>query len=215
MAHLQLANIYEQQALLQPTRLRTAVVQAFALKRYLAILEDFSSIVQAHYRVGIVASALASCAEPLSSAEKQLVINALALQGVHSHDQLVPALEALAERENRAALHLLAPLYAVLNEFRARTQYEPRAHERRQLKHSAAISKHCVRARAALEQGGRVERNLRLRELAVRWGHLRFGWGSLSWQAFYNAACFYALLLERRRRLAAPRQPLPPEGPPQ
>lgn len=218
LAHLQLANIYEQQAPLQPIPLRTAIVQALALRRYLAILQDFDWIVEARYRAGIVASALATRAEPLPAGDKQLVANVLGLKGIQTHDQLVPALKALAERENRAALHLLAPMYAVLNEFRVRTQYEPRAHERRQLKHSAAISKHCVRARAALDQpGARVDRALRLREVAVHWGHLRLGWGSLSWQAFYNAACFDALLLERRRRLgpqAPPPQPVPPPGPP-
>lgn len=218
LAHLQLANIYEQQAPLQPTPLRTAIVQALALRRYLAILEDFDWIVEARYRAGIVASALATRAEPLPAGNKQLVAKVLGLNGIQTHEQLVPALKALAERENRAALHLLAPMYAVLNEFRVRTQYEPRAHERRQLKHSAAISKHCVRARAALDQrGARVDRELRLREVAVHWGHLRLGWGSLSWQAFYNAACFDALLLERRRRLgpqALPPQPVPPPGPP-
>jgi hypothetical protein len=217
LAHLQLANIYEQQALLQPTALQTAIVQAFALRRYLAILDDFDSIVEAHYRAGIVASSLATRAEQLPDAAKQRVVNALALEGVEVYDQLVPALKALAERENRAALHLLAPFYAVLNEARVRTQYEPRGHERRQLKHSAAISKHCIRARAALDQrGDNVDRDLRRRELAVHWGHLRLGWGTLSWQAFYNAACFDALLLERRRRLAVqapPPQPPPPQGP--
>jgi hypothetical protein len=72
------------------------------------------------------------------------------------------------------------------------------------MKHSAGISKQCMHARAALRKGDRkVDRKLRRCELAVRWRHLRFGWGSLSWEAYYNAACFYALLHERREWLAS------------
>jgi hypothetical protein len=223
LPHLHLANIYEQQAPLQGTPLERAIVQALALRRYLSILEDFNWIVEAHYRAGIVASALASRVEgpfaadaedePLSPAERQLIVAVLALEGVEQDDQLVPALKVLAERENLMTLHLLAPFYAVLNDFRVRTQFEPQAHQRRQLKHSAEISKHCLSARAALDDHSPAAgRDLRRRELAVRWWHLRLGWGSLSWEAYYNAACFYALL-HHRQVLAAGAPPAggPPE----
>lgn len=209
LADLQLANIYEDQAQIQESELLIALVQAFALRRYLEILEDANGIVEAHYRASIVAGALATRCGRVTPDEVGLVRAVLALENVGQDSELVPALKALAKRENRFVLQMLGPLYAVLNKGRVRTQFEPQAHERRQLKHTAAISKHCVRARALLDDltdTPRIRRELRLRAFAVHWLHLRLGWGSLSWQARYNAACFDALLLARRRRLAQARE---------
>jgi hypothetical protein len=212
LPHLQLANIYEQQAPLQTPELRKAVVQALALRTYLSVLEDFNWIVEAHYRASIVASGLATSAESLTDVERRLIFAMVPLERVQGPDRLVQALKALAERENRMTLHLLAPFYAA-GKLRVRTQFEPRAHERRRLKHIAVLSKHCVHARAALANPGTdIDWGLRLRELAVRWWHLRLGWGSLSWEAYYNGACFYALLHERKRGGAPPAAPGAPVG---
>lgn len=204
LAELQLANLYEQQALLQATELRKALVEALALHRYLKILEDANTLVEAHYRASVVASALAMrCSQIKAPPARQLVVQGLRIKGLDRPERLEPVLRELAEQENRAVLQMLQPLFTVLNEFRLRTQFEPRAHQRRQLKHSAAISRHCVGARAMLDapNSRRVTWDLRRRSASVHWRHLHMGWGNLSWRTRYNAACFDALLLERRRRL--------------
>lgn len=205
LADLQLANIYEQQAQNQATDVQVALAQAFALRRYLDILEDANTIVEAHYRTSLVAGVLATRCDEVRAAVPG-VRRELALKGAPPDDEgFIDALKALAKSENRAVAQMLGPLYAVFNGLRLRTQFEPRGHERRQLKHTAAISKHCVRVRKlVLDDATPWTRalELRWRIFAVHVLHLVMGQGNLSWQARYNAACFDALLLARERHLA-------------
>ena len=165
-----------------------------------------SSLVQAHYRVSIVAGALATRCRPEGAvALRALIVQILALEDV-TVANLATTLQLLAERENRIVLQMLGPFYALSNELRMRTQFEPHAHERRQLKHTAGISKHCVWARTMLtdtDVGLRRRWSFWWRSKAVHVFHLRLGWGSLSWQAYYNAASFDALVLQRKQHIAA------------
>jgi hypothetical protein len=95
-------------------------------------------------------------------------------------------------------LQLLRPWYVLLHDGHLRSQFEPKAQERRALKHVVRISKQCVGLRARAKRTDWVTRVIvQYRTFIVHFGHMFLGLGNLSWQAEYNAACFDALLLVR------------------
>lgn len=82
---------------------------------------------------------------------------------------------------------------------RLRTQFEPSTGERRQLKRLVYISRKSMEARSVGEaRSGKVRWRLRGAEAAV---HLKllFGLMSVDRQTQNVAACFYALLLKRKK----------------
>jgi hypothetical protein len=117
---------------------------------------------------------------------------------------VVDTLRELAAVESTAVLQLLRPWYALLRETRLRHQLELKGFDRRQLRRTVAISKHCLRVRKiGLDTRRRARFELWWRECVVRYRYMAFGG---SWQAHYNAASFYALVHRRVRALQ--------EGPP-
>ena len=231
LAPLVLANLYEGSVPVEPGFLR-ARAQAQALRRYLAIASDWPALVEARYRASVLAGALATTLEVpdrrgdgsgLDPDEKLRIRGQLAFSDMDTGDQVLapaadPALDVdadadiledvrnklrdLAARESKAVLQLLKPWYALLRERRLRNQFEPKAYERRVVKHTVSISKHCVRMRALRQSRGLLTRcEIRYRSAAVHVGHMLLGKGSLNWQAHYNTACFDALLLHHLREL--------------
>jgi hypothetical protein len=221
LAQLKLANVYEV-CVPDDQSYHRAMCQAVALRRYLDIARDWPTLVEAHYRAGIVAGALATTASvsgdmALSPTQLQRIRQRLRLPDVTASD-FVPRLEGVAARESKAALQLLRAWFPLVREQRLRTLYEPKGHERRGLKHTVVISRRCVRmrklcgypkqpegsySRLGLGEWIRVLRRraeIRLRTVAVLFRHRVYGRGARSWQMHYNAACFDALLLAYLKR---------------
>jgi hypothetical protein len=202
---LQIANLSEQAIPVRQPResdgaravrmIEQAKWQADALSRYLAVANDWPELVEARYRTSVTAAALASTLPELDQAEGMEVLAFLGLPAVDTIVQLHKRLRFIAERESAAVRQMLRPWYALLNDFRLRTQFEPKAQQRRELRRTVAISKHCHRMRRILDQTHSwTWAEVLYRSTMVHAVHLGLGWGSASWQAHYNAACFDALL---------------------
>jgi hypothetical protein len=221
LAPLQLANLYEANLPASPACDR-AHMQAYALRRYLRIASDSPSLVEARYRASLIAGALATTLQATDTSygldgltlDQQSSIRAeLLFLGLPPTpagpdgrgDILADArkrLRRLAEHESKAVLQLLKPWYPLVRERRLRNQFEPKAHERRQAKHTVSISKHCVHMRNLLGSAGlRSWIEEHYRGAAVHVAHMVFGRGALNWQAHYNTACFDSLLLQHLRDL--------------
>jgi hypothetical protein len=203
LAQLQRANLYESCVPSKPG-LKQAIAQSVSLRSYLEIASEWPVLVEARYRASVVAGALATTCDLLGPEAQDEIRSQLSFPDTMAMD-LTTKLRDLAARETRAVLQLLKPWYALLREGRLRNQFEPKAHERRELSRTVSISKHCMRMR---ELSGRSSwltgLEIRYREAAVHIAHLFFGRGSISWQARYNAACFDALLLGHLRSLSSP-----------
>lgn len=201
LAQLQLANLCEQIAQAQDL-----TGQVDALRRYLDIAVQWPWLIQARYRVSVLAGVLAcsavSAEDPnVSAAEREAVARRLLMPGV-SGESLVSWLQKLADRESEAVRQLLDPWYALLRQRRLRYQFEPKGTERRELNRTVNISKHCLRVRQTFDRSGLwVSLEVRRRELIVHWWRLSALRGGASWQTHYIVACFDALLLEREQIL--------------
>jgi hypothetical protein len=204
LVSLQLANIFEALVPDDPLEERAAV-QAGALRAYLEVASEWPQLVEARYRASIVAGALASSFEDLSGEQDRTkVCEQLGLPGADAGN-FSKRLRDVAAGESKAGLQLLRPWFVLLHDQRLRTQYEPKGDERRELKHTIVISKHCVRVRRISgRKNWRTRIEIRYRSLAVWFRHAVFGRGSLSWQAHYNASCFNAILLRHLRKVAGP-----------
>jgi hypothetical protein len=212
LARLQLGNLYEQRAGVERAPFRKARMQAEALRRYLEVARPWPALVEARYRTSVIAAILAASykqlgreldeegfpevKERLIRAQLLRIRDQVQLQGA-TENAFADQLDRLARAESAAVLQLLKPWYALLHG-RLRNQFEPKAHERRALKHVVRISKQCVRLRARSKDTRRLTRMVvQYRALVVHFFHMLFGLGNLTWQAKYNAACFDALLLAR------------------
>jgi hypothetical protein len=176
--------------------------QSTVLLRYLAVARDWPSLLEPRYRAGIVAAALANTCERIDpgSIATQLGLSA------QTPAKLPDALRDLAAQESKAVLQLLKPWYTVLRHGRLRTDFEPKGERRRELKHAANISKHCLRVRRICGNGSPlIAAEIRYRSTAVSLWHLVLGRGGLGWEAYYNASCFDALLCLHLERLGASR----------
>ena len=213
MADLQLANLYERAADPDDAAPDRAMRQAQALRRYLAVADEWPELVEARYRTSVVASALATTLEEIQPKDRPTarhVLKYLAAVPIDATDATVAGavepqvaqLRDLAAHESKAVLQLLKPWYALLRELRLRTQFEPKAHSRRRLRHTVSISKHAVRMRRISGDDEWYRRaEVRYRSAAVHLFHVRLGWGTIDWQARYNASCFDMLLLNHLRKL--------------
>jgi len=206
---LQLANLYERAAA-DAQGYQRARAQADVLRRYLTIARQWPELVEARYRASVVASGLAATLDKRMSRRQRIMLLRylgdrvpldLPIWAVVPRVVTVQGnLRGLAARESKAVLQLLRPWYALLRELRLRNQFEPKAQERRRLRHTVNISKHSVRLRKIRGRNApwcRVE--ILYRTLVVHIVHLWLGRGGIGWQGRYNAACFNALLLERLR----------------
>ena len=199
LADLQIANLYEK-CETAPAGARVRL-RAHAVRRYLEVANAFPEVVEAHYRLAIAASTLASSlGQP---ALNNAAMDILRLEDVPTAAQLPDALRELANRECDAVLELLRPWWAFLTGFRLRTQFEPRGHERRVMRRTVRVSRHChgLRRLTELDTSHWWNRrwiwfDTRRRAALVHWVHLGLGFGTAGWQAHYNAACFDTLLME-------------------
>jgi hypothetical protein len=207
LADLQVANLYEKcepEELPAPgpgepsEEVRRLRLRAHAVRRYLEVADAFHEVVEAHYRLAIAATTLASMVDDTPDPEAALIIG---LDGVDAV-ALPGALREMANRESDTVLELLRPWWA-LKQFRLRTQFEPKGFERRVMRRAVRISRHChgLRGLAELDPDNwlnkrRIWLEIRWRAMMVHRIHLLLGFGTAGWQAHYNAACFDALLLE-------------------
>lgn len=216
LADLQVANLYEkcEPEVLVPEAdapgddapsadVLRAQLRAHAVRRYLEVADAFPEVVEARYRLAIAAGTLASIVDQLNAeATAEAVVGILSLEDADTAAALPGAMRELANRECDAVLELLRPWWA-LTRFRLRTQFEPRGYQRRVMRRTVRISRHChgLRRLAELDPSSRRVRarirvETRMRSALVHRVHLSIGFGTAGWQAHYNAACFDALLLE-------------------
>lgn len=197
LVRLKIANLDERRAGSVSPEDARAVARADALEQYLRVARMQPGLVEARYRASVLAGVLASTADA-APAVRERVCQRLKILEV-TPDLLVGTLRGLAEVESKAVLQLLRPWYTVLREGRLRHQLELKGFDRRQLRRTVVISKHCLRVRKiGLDTRYRVRFELWWRQLVVRYRYIAFGG---SWQAHYNAASFYALLYSRARAL--------------
>jgi hypothetical protein len=197
LVRLKIANLLERHAGAVPEQARRAEARAEVLAQYLQIAKVQPGLVEARYRASVLAGMLASTAETVP-ATQQPICDALNLLDVEP-DAVADTLRELAELESTAVLQLLRPWYTLVRETRLRHQLELKGFDRRQLRRTVLISRHCLWVR---RRGLRTSRwtsfELWRRQLVVRYRYMAFGG---SWQAHYNAASFYALLYKRARAL--------------
>jgi hypothetical protein len=205
LPRLQLANLHEKHAWSvantgsEDETLEQLTDQADVLREYLALAVEQPDLVTARYRASILASMLATDSATLTADASAAIASRV---GVNAGANLSTALHELAAAESAAVLELLRWTHIALYERRFRHRYEPRGHERRELRRTAAISKHAVKVRDLGERDDLQARGqVLLWRLAVRGLYLGVGRASVGWNAHYNAACFYALLLERELAL--------------
>jgi hypothetical protein len=210
LVRLQLANVHEQLASSEPggsiTETRTkAMKQAEALCRYLLIAVEWPWLVQARYRASVLAGVLVGMCtmpDPAGESARAGVVDGLRLDATEKEIAFV--VKRIAKSQSDAVLQLLKPWYMVLRWQRLRSQFEPSAEERRQLKRAVGISRHCVRLRSlGAKKGWRAWLKVQQSRLAVRCWHLFFGVIRVDWQTHYLATCFDALLLERLKLVEA------------
>jgi hypothetical protein len=222
LARLQVANLYERLAYPSggsrgsKAQLEdTARKRAEALRRYLSIVQEWPWLVQARYRASVLAGALLGSCRGDSAAAEASRAGALRGLGLKREGDLVAVLGAIAATEADFALQLLKPWYMLVRWRRVRSQFEPSAAERRELKRAISISRHSRRVRALVAPKRppagsgwrfgpfwswmRVKVCNRLTiaygEVAVRVAHLSMGLTALDWQTEYVAACFESLLV--------------------
>jgi hypothetical protein len=190
LAQLQLANLCEQMAAAFDEK-------AAVLQRYLDIAVEWPWLVQARYRVSVVAAGLSGSIPLDGSPSQHPIVGQLTADSVEAASPGRWLME-LSSRESEAVRQLLRPWYTFLRQGRMRSQFEPRGSERRELKRTVNTSKHCLRVRQASGQTGWWTRvKIGYSKLVVRAWHVSVLRGQVSWQTHYIAACFYALLLER------------------
>jgi hypothetical protein len=200
LAALQLANLYEQLAAASGTnRWETAYFRAMALVEYMRIAMLWPRLVEARYRASVAAAGLATAYDHLdreAGAAEGDAIEAMVPLPATPGD-FPSRLRKLAARESSATVQLLHPVYTLIRERRMRNQFESKSRDRRALRRTVKISRHCVRMRRlnAMPDGLLWRSEARLRSLDVHLWHLRAGSASITWQARYNAACFDGLQL--------------------
>ena len=200
LAHLQLANLCEQMA--ETLDEKTAV-----LRRYLDIAIEWPWLVEARYRVSVLASALAGSNFLKHKTKWPKFVNEIAVEEA-GDEPLDRWLSSLSRRESKAVRQLLRPWYTLLRQGRRRNQFEPRGRARRQLKRNVSYS---MRVRNELNHGatpGGPDASLpiRIKAWLVRWWYLSALRGNVTWQTHYIAACFYARVLARERQKNASKQ---------
>jgi hypothetical protein len=208
---LQLANVSEKLATGEAPRDRAgeagdlergqARELAGALGGYLVVASRWPWLVQPRYRASVIAGVLTGmCTRPGPAGEG-------ARRGVEEGPFgtcSVTDVERIAKSQSDAVLQLLKPWYVLLRWGRLRSQFEPSAEERRQLKRAVGISRHCVRLRSLGAENGLWDwLSVQHSRLAVHCWHLFFGVIKLDWQTHYIAACFDALLLVRLNLIEA------------
>jgi len=194
LAALQLANLEEQRAAVGSQTWTIAFLQTRALQRYLAVGRLWPTLVEARYRSSVTAAALATTYTALNQPQQQAIALLLAL--APSTEGVTRRLRQLADRESSATLQLLKPWYTLARENRLRNQFESKGRERSSLRHTARISRHCVRVRRMnAETGGGSQFMVRYDDARVHIIHMLLGKANVTWQGRYNAACFDALQL--------------------
>jgi hypothetical protein len=202
LVFLQLANVYERIAYPSVNagggrKLDNANRQAKTLRRYLWIADQWPWLVQARYRASVLAGSLAGSCQ---NGEPETIEGARKGLGLKADTDVEAVLISIARAESDFALQLLKPWYMLLRWRRTRSQFEPSAEERRQLKRAIGISRQALRIRRlpAAEKWPRRAANafwVACSEVAVRCWHLSFGLIAVDWQTQYVAACFDSLLL--------------------
>ena len=209
LAKLQLANMLEESAATSP------MVQAEALRRYLAVAADWPELVEARYRASVVASRLAGILanDPGGTAAVLLFLGVtpgariVRSLGVApgpgaSRSTVEVQLRSLATRETVAVLQLLRPWYVLVREHRLRNQFEFKSHERRRLRRTVSITKHGLRlGKLSGKRSPRARAEVRYRTARVWWIRRKRGWSAAAWQTNYNAACYDARLLAHLKRI--------------
>jgi hypothetical protein len=191
LARLEVANLYEA-SLGDTVWLDRANDQSSTLCAYLDVACDWPDLVEPRYRASIVAAALASTCTWLSEDAKREIGKRL---GLGTGGPLAEELRDLAAREARAVTEMLRPWYVLLRSGRLRTEFEPKSLERRRLAHIVRITEHCLRLRRFTDLNPLRRLEIRYRSAVVHIGVLLLGRGALTWQAYYNAACFDSLLV--------------------
>ncbi len=199
LAQLQLANLCEQMA-------DDPYEKAAALRRYLDIAVEWPWLVEARYRVSVVASAL--CGSIPDSGLKRSELVAMLAMKQATTEPLEEWLNNLSTRESKSVRQLLHPWYTLLQQGRRRNQFEPRGRARRELKrnvsYSMRVRKKLNRDRDRGPRGPWASRLALGKEWLVRCWYLSPLRGRVSWQTHYIAACFYARLLALEKKHGAP-----------
>ncbi len=215
LTRLQVANVYERRAVSMKRDASKPIPLRIQAKEYVRALVAYCEagrecrwLVQAHYRASVLAGTLAGmCDRPEAVEEARRGIIACLKLGEEdtakaeqaNGAKLADEIREWADSQSRVLLSLLRPWYVLVSERRMRTQFEPSAEERRQLKRAVRISRKSMKVRSVGNATGwRAGSELRYAEAVVR-VELFFGLISVDWQTHYVAACFYALLLKREQ----------------
>jgi hypothetical protein len=175
-----------------PLIAQRAIRHARSLDAYLRVSRPEPTVVEARYRTSVIAAMLADSITQIDQQYRNRVRTELTMISLPADGPAAKkVLIALSRNESWALLALLRPWYALTREHRLRHQLELQGVDRRRLRNTVRIARHCI----WLRESPRTDRKLArpraaLRELHVRWLLL----GRVGWQAHYNAACFYALL---------------------
>jgi hypothetical protein len=220
LIRLQFANLLERTVSAhEDEACRRALKYARALNAYLRVAKLEPTVVEARYRASVLAAMLASCIVKPEAPYLPTVREALPMIQLPSGppggdadngEAAASTLSDLSRSESNAVLQLLRPWYTLLRQGRLRHQLEMAGMDRRRLRNTVRISRHCVWLRERKRRiPWYVAPRVLWRWVVVRWIVYR----SVGWHGHYNAACFDALLFQRRReRWRAAGQANPPNG---
>jgi hypothetical protein len=175
-----------------------ALTQARALNAYLRVAKLEASFVEPRYRASVLAAMLASGFDALPETYKTDVRAAITIIQIPAADA-AETFADLSRSEANGVLELLRPWFTLVRQGRLRHQLELSGFERSRLRKTVVISKHCVWVREVGDDNDLWTRIRLFRRRITVWLHLLSP--SVGWQAHYNAACFYALLHGRAKRL--------------
>jgi hypothetical protein len=194
LVRLRLANLRETRAVMRPFDDLRTVAEAGVLREYLDLAIERRELVEARYRASVLAARVAHDLDLLPVSERLRVRSALRMPAIALQD-LGPTLQRLASRELDHALELVQPWFVLLVWHRLRYAVEPKGYDRRRLKRTFQLAKHCQFVR------GLPNDNSRRIRLLIAW-HTQLvraaaGRPTAGWQAYYGACSFFALLLAR------------------
>lgn len=216
LARLRLANCLERKAGLAEGQVRVDMLVR-ALQAYTSIRLRQPDIFEAGYRASVLLSSVAQAKWDATGhtrtkvedivrrleTDKIRTIGGRSVTGTASNatgprsdEQLRAAAQRAARRESRLARHRLWAPYTILLEGRFRHRFEPTGRDRRYLRKALRVSKLCIEARKARTMKTSKLNPLQLLWRARRLSMLGFRPYDAGWQADYNSASFYALVLE-------------------
>jgi hypothetical protein len=199
LVRLRLANLREAKAADTPLAGQRAIAEAGVLRLYLDLAIERPELVEARYRASVLGARVLKNLDTLPTQDRIRICSALRVPNTPL-DELPRVIREIAGRELDYARWLVEPWFVALVWRRLRYLVEPKGYDRRRLKRTFGLAEHCQFARNLPTDNN----NLWIR-LQIAWHtflvQLAASRPTAGWQTYYNAASYFAILLEREEEM--------------